>query len=135
MAKRAVLSQDVLSEILSEVDLELYINKSNKRLKPTRQVNCTGYAAAVVMHLAMKRTIGRVGGYPDFDELREKFITKYGEEGASTFQVLTKACPEYRLKYRRVDAVKAIKAISEKKTSGCHILTDWSTVGSIRSVL
>ena len=117
MAKRAVLSQDALSEILSDVDLDLYINKSNKRLKPTPKVNgtCYAHAAAAVMHLAMKRIIGRVGGYPDFDELREKLITKYGEEEASTIQFLTEVCPEYRLKCKRVDAIKAIKAISEKR--------------------
>ena len=118
VAKRAVLSQDALSEVLSEVDLELYINKSNKRFKPTRQRGdtCYAHAAAAVMHLAMKRIIGRVGGYPDFDELREKLIAKYGEEeDVSTFQVLSEVCPEYRLQCKRVDAVKAIKAISEKR--------------------
>ena len=119
VAKCAVLSQDALSEILSEVDLELYINKSNKRFKPTEQRGdtCYAHAAAAVMHLAMKRIIGRVGGYPDFDELREKLITKYREDekGVSTFQVLSEVCPEYRLKCKSVNAVGAIKAISEKR--------------------
>ncbi|XP_068678870.1 uncharacterized protein [Montipora foliosa] len=119
MAKRAVFSQDALSEVLSAVDLDLYINKANKSFKPTQQDQdkgtCYAHAAAAVMHLAMKRIIGRVGGYPDFDELREKLITKYGVKGASTFEVLKQVCPEYRLQCKRVDAVKAIKAISEKR--------------------
>ena len=117
MAKRAFLSQDALSDVLSDVDLDLYINKANKSFKPTEQDKdtCYAHAAAAVMHLAMKRILGRVGGYPDFDELRKKLITKYGEKGASTFQVLKQVCPEYRLQCKRVDAVKAIKAISEKR--------------------
>ena len=118
MAKRAVLSQDALSDVLAEVDLDLYINKANKRFKPTEQRGdtCYAHAAAAVMHLAMKRIIGRVDGYPYFDELREKLITKYGEEeGVSTFQVLREVCPEYRLKCKRINAAQAIKAISEKR--------------------
>ncbi|XP_068747200.1 uncharacterized protein [Montipora capricornis] len=114
MAKRAVLSQDALSEVLSEVDLNVYIYDENKKIKPTKQVKetCYAHAAATVMHLAMKR---RLGECPDFNMLRKNLITKYGEEGASTFQVLTEVCQEYRLKCRRVNAGKAIKAISEKR--------------------
>ncbi|XP_068747385.1 uncharacterized protein [Montipora capricornis] len=125
MAKRAVLSQDVLSEILSDVDLDLYINNEKEKFKPTPEgqgdkATCYAHAAAAVMHLqllAKKRIIGRVGGYPDFDELREKLITKYGEEekGVSTFQVLREVCPEYRLKCKSVNVVQAIQAISEKR--------------------
>ena len=74
MAKRAVLSQDALSDVLAEVHLDLYINKANKIFKPTEQRGdtCYAHAAAAVMHLAMKRIIGRVGRYPD-TEKKKKF--------------------------------------------------------------
>ena len=118
MAKRAVLSQDALSEVLSEVDLNLYIYNENKDFKPTEQVKetCYAHAAATVMHLAMKRRMkGRLGECPDFDTLKKKLITKYGEEGEHTVKVLREVCPEYHLKCRKVNVVKAIKAISEKR--------------------
>ncbi|XP_068738578.1 uncharacterized protein [Montipora capricornis] len=118
MAKRAVLSQDALSEVLSEVDLNLYIYDKNKKLKPAEQdkETCYAHAAATVMHLAMKRRMkGRLGECPEFDKLKEKLITKYGKEGEHTVKVLREVCPEYHLKCRRVNAGKAIKAISEKR--------------------
>ncbi|XP_068738582.1 uncharacterized protein [Montipora capricornis] len=117
VAKRAVLSQDALSDVLSDLDLDLYINNTNKRFKPTEhdKDTCYAHAAAAVMHLAMKRIIGRVGGYPDLHELRKKLITKYGEEAAFPLQHLREVCPEYRLKCKSVNVVQAIQAISEKR--------------------
>ena len=117
MAKKAVLSQDVLSDLLSSVDLDVYINQVNDRFGAKKQHGGTCYAnaSAAVMHLAMKRIIGRDGGYPDFFELRKKLIAKYGEDGASTKKVLEEICPEYRLQCQMVDAIGAMKAISAKR--------------------
>ena len=117
MTKRAVLSQDALSDVLSDVDLNVYINKANDGFKPKQQHGGTCYAnaSAAVMHLAMKRIVGRDGGYPDFFELRKKLINKYGEKGASTIKVLREVCPEYRLQCERVDTNGAKKAITEKR--------------------
>ena len=117
MTKRAVLSQDALSDVLSDVDLNVYINKANDGFKPKQQHGGTCYAnaSAAVMHLAMKRIVGRDGGYPDFFELRKKLINKYGKKGASTIKVLREVCPEYRLQCERVDTNGAKKAITEKR--------------------
>ena len=117
MAKKGVLSQDVLSDLLSSVDLDVYINQANDSFGAKRQHGGTCYAnaSAAVMHLAMQRIIGRDGGYPDFFELREKLIAKYGREGASTKEVLKEICPEYRLQCQTVDAIGAMKAISAKR--------------------
>ncbi|XP_044182296.1 uncharacterized protein LOC114970723 [Acropora millepora] len=117
MTKKAVLSQDVLSDLLSSVDLDVYINQVNDRFGAKRQHGGTCYAnaSAAVMHLAMKRIIGRDGGYPDFFELRKKLIAKYGEHGASTNKVLQEICPEYRLQCQTVDAIGAMEAISAKR--------------------
>ncbi|XP_044182298.1 uncharacterized protein LOC122963071 [Acropora millepora] len=117
MAKRAVLSQDALSGVLSSVDLDLYINRTNDGFGAKRQHGGTCYAnaSAAVMHLAMKRIFGRYGGYPDFFKLRKKLIAKYGEDGASTKKVLEEICPEYRLQCQTVDAIGAMEAISAKR--------------------
>jgi len=117
MARKGVLSQDVLLDLLASVDLDLYINRVNDSFGAKRQQGGTSYAnaAAAVMHLAMKRIIGRDGGYPDFFDLRKKLIAKYGEHGASTKEVLKEMCPEYRLQCQTVDAIDAMKAISAKR--------------------
>ncbi|XP_067024555.1 uncharacterized protein [Acropora muricata] len=117
MARKGVLSKDVLLDLLASVDLDLYINRVNDSFGAKTQHGGTSYAnaAAAVMHLAMQRIIGRDGGYPDFFELREKLIAKYGEEGASTKEVLKEMCPEYRLQCQTVDAIGAMEAISAKR--------------------
>ena len=117
MAKNGVLSQDVLSDVLSSVDLDVYINQANDSFgaKTQRGGTCYANASAAVMHLAMKRIIGRYGGYPDFFELRANLIAKYGEDGASTKEVLEEICPKYRLRCQTVDAIGAMEAISAKR--------------------
>ncbi|KAL9986942.1 hypothetical protein ACROYT_G001160, partial [Oculina patagonica] len=117
MAKKGVLSQDVLSDILSSVDLDIYINQASEGFGAKRQHGGTCYAnaSATVLHLAMKRIIGRDGGYPDFFELTRKLIAEYGEHGAPTIKVLKEICPTYRLQCKKVDAVGAMKAVSAKR--------------------
>ena len=117
MAKKGVLSQDVLSDLLSSVDLDVYINQGNDGFGAKRQhgITCYANASAAVMHLAMKRVIGRDDGYPDFFDLREKIIAKYGKHGESTEKVLKEICPEYRLQCQTVNAIGAMKAISAKR--------------------
>ena len=117
MAKKGVLSQDVLSDLLSSVDLDVYINQANDSFgaKTQRGGTCYANASAAVMHLAMKHIIGRDGGYPDFFELRRKLIAKYGEDGASTKEVLKEICPKYRLQCETVNAIGAMEAISAKR--------------------
>ena len=103
----------MLSDLLASVDLDLYINQTNDSFGAKEQHGGTSYANAVaaVMHLAMKRIIGRDGGYPDFFELREELIARYGEHGASTKKVLEEICPEYRLQCQMVNANCAMEAI------------------------
>ena len=117
MAKSVVQEKDSLSDMLSTVDLDLYINKSNDGFGAKRQHGGTCYAnaSAAVLHLAVKRIIGRDGGYPDFFELRRELIDKYGERGASTKKVLEAVCPKYRLKCNVVNAIDAMQAVSEKR--------------------
>ena len=117
MAKNGVLSQDALSDILSLVDLDIYVNQASEGFgaKEQDEATCYANASAAVLHLAMKRIIGRDGGYPDFFELRRVLIAKYGQRGAPTFTVLEEICPTYRLQCQKVDANGAMKAVSEKR--------------------
>ena len=117
MAKTVVFKQDALSDMLSTVDLDLYINKSNDGFGAKMQDESTCYAnaSAAVLHLAMKRIIGRDGDYPDFYELRRELIAKYGKHGARTKRVLEEVCPKYGLQCKKEDAIGAMKAISAKR--------------------
>ena len=117
MAKECVLTQDTLSDVLSSVDLDVYINQANDGFGAKKQQGrtCYAHASATVMHLAMKRIIGRDGGYPDFFDVRARLIANYGKHGASTEKVLKEICPEYRLQCKPVDASGAMEAISAKR--------------------
>lgn len=63
----------------------------------------------------MKRILGRDGGYPDFEALRDEMIAKHGVHGANTIAVLNEICPTYRLNCKEVDNRRALIAISEKR--------------------
>ena len=119
LAKDCVCSQDSLSDVLSSVSLDIYINKANEGFPPPCQVGKTCYAvaSATVMHLAMKRIVGREGGYPDFYQIRDELIDKYGEQSAVVRQVLQDVCrnPKYRLKHQVTDEQGALNAIVEKR--------------------
>ena len=116
-ARNCVLSQDALSGVLSSIDLDILINQTNDKFRGKEQQGqtCYAHASAAVMHLAMKSIIGRDGGYPEFSDLRDKLIAKYGKHGESTEKVLKEICPEYRLRCRKVDANGAMRAICENR--------------------
>ena len=108
---------DALVSILHKVPLATYINQTNANFEPKVQEGGTCYANAIaaVFHLAMNRIVGREGGIPDFYEIRELVIQKYGVKGADTEKVLGEVCQEYRLHYRKVDETGARKAINERR--------------------
>ena len=116
-AKTCVCSQDSLADVLTWVSLDLYINKANEGFPPQTQVEQTCYAvaSAAVMHLAMKRIVGREGGCPDFYKIRDELITEYGTKKAFVEEVLKVVCPRYRLRYQKTDERGAMTAIVEKR--------------------
>jgi len=67
------------------------------------------------MHMAMKRILGREGGYPDFYELRDELISMYGVQSANVGEVLREVCPKYRLRYQETDERGARSAVAEKR--------------------
>ncbi|XP_062407049.1 uncharacterized protein LOC134098110 [Sardina pilchardus] len=113
------------ADALATVDVDTYINQANhwSTTKPQKRGRCfsaksqeggTCYAnaTAAVLHLAMTRITGRVGGYPDFFEIREKLVAKYGKDGASTLSVVKEVCPQYRLQCEQVDEEGAKAAVA-----------------------
>ena len=108
---------DALVDVLEKLPLATYINQSNADFLPKRQQEGTCYANAIAatFHLAMQRIVGRDGGYPDFDTIRDRIIHEYGKHGAHTARVLEAVCPEYRLHFQKVDESGARKAINQRQ--------------------
>ena len=96
LTRNVITSKDALVDVLVSINLDCYINRTIKEMAPKLQVGGTCYASAVaaVLHLAMHRIEGRDGGYPEFEDLKNKIIGIYGEEGAKTKIVLEQMCPE-----------------------------------------
>ena len=117
VARNVVCCQDVLSDLLTSVDLDVYINQkvAGFGAKEQKGDTCYANASAAVLDLSMRRILGREGGYPDFYELRREFIKRYGIEGANTLAVLQEMCPKYRLHCEQVDLKGAMKAITAKR--------------------
>ncbi|KAJ8038526.1 hypothetical protein HOLleu_15975 [Holothuria leucospilota] len=117
LARNVVCCQDALSDLLVSVSLDIYINQSTTGFPAQRQKGGTCYAnaSAAVLHMSMKRILGREGGYPDFNQLRQQLIDRYGEHGANTLGVLQMVCPHYRLRCREVDMVGAMRAVTAKR--------------------
>lgn len=118
VAKNVVCFQDALSDMLVSVSLDMYIDKTNEAFIAPEQVGETCYAnaAATIIHLSVKRILGRDGGYPDFKNIRKAIIDKFGTKKCSTFKALNYFCPQYRL--HCVDNIgidKAKQAIIEKR--------------------
>jgi len=103
---------DLLSHPMTNV-LKVYINQDEFRFDAPNQTGGTCYAnaTATTLHLAMHRIIGRVGGYPEFKDLRKQIIGMYGKNGANLNKVLMEICPKYRLNVREVNLSNAISAV------------------------
>jgi hypothetical protein len=117
LAKNVVCCQDALADLLSCVSLDLYINQCNTGFtaKEQRGGTCYANASAAVLHLAMKRIVGRDGGHSDFETLRAEMIQEYKDRGANTLEVLGRFCPMYRLHCKTVDVNGAFQAIAAKR--------------------
>ena len=118
VARNVVCRQDALSDLLASVDLDVYINQGFKGYKAKQKQEggtCYANASATVLHLSMRRILGRQRGYPDFYELRKEFVNHFGSKAANTLLVLQKMCPKYRLHCKQVDLMGAMKAITSSR--------------------
>ena len=119
VARNVVCCQDALSDFLTSVALDLHINQEVKCYKAKGRLgaNCSVNAAATVLHLSMKRILGREGGYPNVYKIKEEIITRFesDRDRANTILVLQKMCPKYRLHCQGVDLKGAMKAITSSR--------------------
>ena len=117
LARDFVCRKDILSDVLATVDLDIFhINRDLKdyAAKEEQEGNtCYAHACATVLYLSMKRILGRKGGYPRFEELRDECTRLFGSDGGDPLQVLLELCPNYRLYCEESFDVKdALEAVS-----------------------
>ena len=118
LARKVVCSQEALSGLLADVDVDLYINQSVRDYKAQPEQDeqtCFAHASATVLHLTMKRIHGRHGKIPDFEELKDEMIGKFGKEARGIKLVLEKMCNKYHLRYKQVDLKAAMEAVASSR--------------------
>ncbi|VDI61885.1 Hypothetical predicted protein [Mytilus galloprovincialis] len=117
LSRHVVICEELFSvRVLSRFD-EKYINQSIYGFTAQEQVGGTCYAnaSATIIHLTTRRILGRKGGYPNFNDLREKIINLHGKNGAKTLNVLQKMCPEYRLRCKVIDLNNVISSLASNR--------------------
>ena len=117
LARKVVCSQEALSDLLADVDLDVYINQSVRDYEAQAKQEgqtCFAHASATVLHLTMKRIHGRQGKIPDFKELKDEIIG-HGEGSDVIKTVLEKMCNKYRLRYKQVDLKGAMEAVASSR--------------------
>ena len=118
LARDVVCSQEALSDLLANVDLDVYINRSvrdYKAQKEQKEQTCYAHASATVLHLTMKRIHGRRGKIPTFDVLKDEMIGQFGKEAVSITKALKKMCKKYHLRYKPVDLKDAMEAVASSR--------------------
>ena len=118
LARDVVCSQEALSDLLANVNLDVYINRSvrdYKAQKEQKEQTCYAHASATVLHLTMKRIHGRRGKIPTFDVLKDEMIGQFGKEAVSITKALKKMCKEYHLRYESVGLEGAMKAVASSR--------------------
>ena len=118
LARKVVCSQEALSDLLADVEVDDDINKSVRDYKAQAEQKgqtCLAHASATVLHLTMKRIHGRQGKIPDFEELKNEMIGHFGKEAAVIKTVLEKMCNKYRLRYKQVDLKGAMEAVASSR--------------------
>ena len=128
LARKVVCSQEALSDLLADVDLDVYINQSVRDYEAQAKQEgqtCFAHASATVLHLTMKRIHGRQGKIPDFEELKDEMIGHFGKEARPIKPVLEKMCKKYHLRYKPVELEDAMEAVASSRPV---IATFWLTL-------
>ena len=121
LARDVVCSQEVLSNLLAYVDLDVYINKSVRDYEAQVEQKghtCYAHASATVLHLTMKRIYGghfQQQSIPTFKDLKDKMIGKFEEHACSITKVLDEMCKNYNLRYKRVKVKDAMEAVASSR--------------------
>ena len=118
LARNVVCSQEALSDLLADVDLDVYINQSVRDYEAQEKQEghtCYAHASATVLHLTMKRIRGPENDVPTFVELKDEMIGKFGKEAFSITKALDEMCKNYHLRYKRVDVKGAMEAVASSR--------------------
>ena len=127
LARNVVCSQEALSDLLADVDLDVYINQSVRDYEAQEKQEghtCYAHASATVLHLTMKRIYGGHYGtrwyffqqpIPTFKELKDEMIGKFGKEAYSITKALDEMCKKYHLRYKPVDVKGAMEAVGSSR--------------------
>ena len=118
LARDVVCYQEALSDLLANVDLDVYINRSVRDYKAQKEQEgntCYAHASATVLHLIMKRIHGRRGKIPTFDELKDEMIGHFGKEASSIGEALERMCRKYHLRYEPVGLKGAMEAVASSR--------------------
>lgn len=108
-----------------DVDWLTYLNIYNNAAEVHNQCGptCWAHAVATVVHLTTNRVIGRSGGYPSFESIRENLFERMTEvaqtdargSGNDVEKVLTEVQDVYRIHFKIVDEVGARKALNHHR--------------------
>ena len=118
LARDVVCSQEALSDLLADVDLDVYINQSVRDYEAQEKQeghSCYAHAPATVLHLAMKRIYGPENDVPTFNGLKNEMIDHFGKERSKMKLVLQRMCTKYRLRYKKVDLKGAVEAVASSR--------------------
>ena len=118
LARNVVCDQEVLSNLLADVDLDVYINQSVRDYEAQEKQEghtCYAHASATVLHLTMKRIHGPENDVPTFVELKDEMIGQFGKEAFSITTALKKMCQKYHLRYKPVDLKGAMEAVASSR--------------------
>ncbi|OIW32948.1 hypothetical protein CONLIGDRAFT_676771 [Coniochaeta ligniaria NRRL 30616] len=116
-------SADILLDMVGRVRLDDYINDGHVRTRtnPSDQgesATCYAHATAAVLHMALIRIEGRIGGCPSIKAIRERILRNFppAADGQSVQAVLEEAMTWYRpLRFRKVDENGARQAVLRRR--------------------
>ena len=112
-------SSDALADIIGQISLDVYIQKSNDGARVTDQgarAICWAHATTSVIHLASHGVIGRK--VLDFFQIRRHLLAVCGDNDdgqPSLSAILSKTCPSYRLRYQKCNEAGARAAIHARR--------------------
>lgn len=91
-----------------KVDIDLF---------PTCQIGDGYYANTVasVLHSQMQTSLNKSDAYTDFLTLCKEIMMVFGRNGAVIPNILDKFCPQYRMRYEKVDTKQAMAAIASNR--------------------
>lgn len=116
-------SAETLLDILGRVDIDKYVHDEYVRncSNPSDQGDagvCYAHATAFVLHSALLRIVGRTGGYPTIEQIRDRILAKFPacDQGWNTEVVLRKAIKWYPpLRFDKVDEDAARQAVLRRR--------------------